>query len=91
MPSCEDYDMWLRACLHYPVGLVAEKLTIKHGGRPDQLSNCVPCADLHRIRALVKILQSGKLDASQTSVALETLRRKVEIYAQGSEKKRERR
>ena len=87
MPSCEDYDMWLRACLHYPVGLVAEKLTIKHGGRPDQLSNCVPCADLHRIRALVKILQSGKLDASQTSVALETLRRKVEIYAQGSEKR----
>ena len=87
MPSCEDYDMWLRACLHYPVGLVAEKLTVKHGGRPDQLSNCVPCADLHRIRALVKILQSGKLDADRTSAALEALRRKVDIYAQGCEKR----
>jgi glycosyltransferase involved in cell wall biosynthesis len=87
MPSCEDYDMWLRACLHYPVGLVSRRLTIKHGGRPDQLSNCVPCADLHRIRALVKILQSGKLDAARTPLALEALRRKVEIYAQGCEKR----
>ena len=87
MPSCEDYDMWLRACLHYPVGLVAEKLTIKNGGRPDQLSNCVPCADLHRIRALVKILQSGKLDAFYAPIALEALRRKVDIYAQGCEKR----
>lgn len=87
MPSCEDYDMWLRACLQYPVGLVAEKLTVKHGGRPDQLSNCVPCADIHRIRALVKILQCGKLDAQQGRDALDALRRKVEIYMQGCEKR----
>jgi len=87
MPSCEDYDMWLRACLHYPVGLVREQLTIKHGGRPDQLSNCVPCADLHRIRALVKILQSGKLDEDQAEDALSALQRKVEIYMQGCGKR----
>jgi glycosyltransferase involved in cell wall biosynthesis len=87
MPSCEDYDMWLRACLHYPVGLVGEALTVKHGGRPDQLSNCVPCADEHRIRALFKILQCGKLDASQRGAALEELERKIAIYAQGCEKR----
>jgi len=87
MPSCEDYDMWLRACLHYPVGLVAERLTVKHGGRPDQLSNCVPCADLHRIRALMKILQCGKLDAGQAEDALAALDRKVRIYMQGCEKR----
>ncbi|MFH1914225.1 MAG: glycosyltransferase family A protein [Pseudomonadota bacterium] len=87
MPSCEDYDMWLRACLHYPVGLVAEELTIKHGGRPDQLSNCVPCADWHRIRALLKILQSGKLDARQREAALVELGRKAAIYVQGCEKR----
>jgi glycosyltransferase involved in cell wall biosynthesis len=87
MPSCEDYDMWLRACLQYPVGLLAEPLTIKHGGRPDQLSNCVPCADEHRIRALVKILQCGKLDAGQRTAALAELEKKVVIYAQGSEKR----
>ncbi|MUM76997.1 glycosyltransferase [Pseudodesulfovibrio sp. F-1] len=87
MPSCEDYDMWLRACLSYPVGLVAEPLTIKHGGRPDQLSNSVTCADWYRIRALLKILQSGKLDARQREAALAELGRKVAIYAQGCEKR----
>ncbi|WP_272700226.1 glycosyltransferase family 2 protein [Desulfovibrio sp. Fe33] len=87
MPSCEDYDMWLRACLNFPVGLVREALTIKHGGRPDQLSVCVPCADLHRIRALVKILQSRKLDDAYRGLAMESLRRKVEIYMQGCEKR----
>ncbi|AMK11550.1 MAG: glycosyltransferase family 2 protein [Pseudodesulfovibrio sp.] len=87
MPSCEDYDMWLRACLHFPVGLVREPLTVKHGGRADQLSVCVPCADLHRIRALVKILQSRKLDDGQRESALDALRRKVEIYMQGCEKR----
>lgn len=87
MPSCEDYDMWLRACLVYPVGLVPEKLTIKHGGREDQLSNCVPCADLYRIRALMKILQCGKLDAEQEATALAELEKKVTIYRQGCEKR----
>lgn len=87
MPSCEDYDMWLRACLRYPVGLVAEPLTVKHGGRPDQLSNCVPCADEHRIRALLKILQGGALDARQRDAVLAELERKVAIYAQGCEKR----
>ena len=87
MPSCEDYDMWLRACLHYPVGLVRERLTIKHGGRPDQLSICVPCADLHRIRALVKLVQSRKLDENQRDMALDSLERKVAIYMQGCEKR----
>jgi len=87
MPSCEDYDMWLRACLRYPVGLVREQLTIKHGGRPDQLSICVPCADLYRIRALVKIVQSRKLDDDQRALALASLEKKVGIYMQGCEKR----
>ncbi|MBG0791551.1 MAG: glycosyltransferase family 2 protein [Desulfovibrionaceae bacterium] len=85
MPSCEDYDMWLRACLNYPVGLVRQRLTVKHGGRPDQLSVSVPCADLHRIRALVKLLQSRKLDENQRDMALASLERKVGIYMQGCE------
>jgi glycosyltransferase involved in cell wall biosynthesis len=87
MPSCEDYDMWLRACLQYPVGLVPEKLTIKYGGRPDQLSNCVPCADLYRIRALIKILQCGRLNVSQQEIAMAVLAKKAGIYRQGCEKR----
>jgi len=87
MPSCEDYDMWLRACLAYPVGLVAEPMTIKHGGRSDQLSVCVPCADLYRIRALVKILQCGNLDTSQRAIVMDELEVKAAIYKQGCEKR----
>ncbi|NDV20055.1 glycosyltransferase [Pseudodesulfovibrio sp. JC047] len=87
MLSCEDYDMWLRACLQYPVGLVREPLTIKYGGRQDQLSICIPCADLYRIQALVKILESRKLDAEQQRMAVAALERKVYIYTQGCEKR----
>lgn len=87
MKSCEDYDMWLRACLSYPVGLVRERLTIKHGGRQDQLSICVPCADLYRIKALIKILQCGKLDTPQQGLALAELEIKARIYKQGCEKR----
>lgn len=87
MPSCEDYDLWLRACLEYPVGLVPGKLTVKHGGRDDQLSNCVPCADKYRIRALIKLLQGRELDENQRDMALDSLDRKVAIYMQGCEKR----
>lgn len=87
MPSCEDYDMWLRACLHYPVGLVRERLTVKHGGRPDQLSICVPCADRYRIMALMKILQSGHLSEEQRQSVVCALEKKVRIYMQGCEKR----
>ncbi len=87
MPACEDYDMWLRACLMYPVGLVSASLTVKHGGRADQLSNAVSCADMYRIRALIKILQCGKLDTEQAAAALSELEAKVSIYRQGCEKR----
>lgn len=87
MLSCEDYDMWLRACLLYPVGLVPKPLTIKHGGRDDQLSNCIPCPDMYRIQALIKILQSGQLAQEMKAVALKELEQKVVIYMQGCEKR----
>ena len=87
MLSCEDYDMWLRACLLYPVGLVPKPLTIKHGGRDDQLSNCIPCPDKYRIQALIKIVQCWDLDAEQKAVALAELENKARIYMQGCEKR----
>jgi len=87
MPSCEDYDLWLRACLFYPIGLVPDQLTIKYGGRADQLSNNVPCPDRYRIHALVKILQSGKLDARQYERAMQELETKTSIYRMGCEKR----
>jgi len=32
LPACEDYDLWLRAALRYPIETLPESLTIKRGG-----------------------------------------------------------
>ena len=87
IPACEDYDLWLRVCLRFPVGLVAEPLTVKQGGRPDQLSNSVPFPDIYRIRALIKLLAEEGLTDSQRKAALAELERKGRIYCQGCEKR----
>lgn len=87
MPACEDYDLWIRAGLKYPVGLLRERLTIKHGGRPDQLSNSVGCLDLYRIYAIVKLLQAGILSAEERKMALEELQRKAGFYIGGCRKR----
>ncbi|WP_320174985.1 glycosyltransferase [Maridesulfovibrio sp.] len=87
MPACEDYDLWIRAGTKYPVGLLRERLTIKHGGRPDQLSNSVGCLDLYRIYAIVKLLQAGTLTADERNMALDELQRKTGFYIGGCRKR----
>lgn len=87
MPACEDYDLWLRAGVKYPVGLLRERLTIKYGGRPDQLSNSVGCLDLYRIYAIVKLLNGGILSGEERGMALDELRRKSGFYIGGCRKR----
>ncbi len=86
-PACEDYDLWLRTCLKYPVGLESEKLVVKRGGRPDQLSNSVPCLDLYRMHAIMKVMANGALTSDQREAAENELRRKGEIFIQGCRKR----
>ncbi len=87
MPACEDYDLWLRAGTKYPVGLLRERLTIKYGGRPDQLSNSVGCLDLYRIYAIVKLLNAGILSSEERGLALDELQRKSGFYIGGCRKR----
>lgn len=86
MAACEDYDLWLRA-YKYPVGLLRERLTIKYGGRPDQLSNSVGCLDLFRMYSIAKLLGAGKLDAVKRESAIEELCRKAGYFAGGCRKR----
>lgn len=86
-PACEDYDLWLRTCLKYPVGLEPAKLVVKRGGRPDQLSNSVPCLDLYRMHAIMKVLAVGGLTQKQRGSAETELRRKAKIFIQGCRKR----
>ncbi|MCH6576070.1 MAG: hypothetical protein IH795_12885 [Bacteroidetes bacterium] len=86
LPACEDYDFWLRATSRYEVKLIPQSLTIKDGGRPDQLS-LQPGLDKYRIAALDKILRSGTLNDEQYEKTKEELIKKCIIYLKGAKKR----
>jgi glycosyltransferase involved in cell wall biosynthesis len=85
--ACEDYDLWLRASNVFDVKLIPEELTIKHGGRRDQLSVKVWGLDRFRIRSLEKMLGSGDLSEEDHSLTFDELRKKCEVFAKGCEKR----
>ncbi|CAB1058723.1 Putative N-acetylgalactosaminyl-diphosphoundecaprenol glucuronosyltransferase [Olavius sp. associated proteobacterium Delta 1] len=86
LPACEDYDLWLRVSRRYPVFLIDEPLIIKRGGHEDQLSKAAGL-DKYRIQALTKIVKSGQLSESQTRAAVQTLKEKCAIFANGCRKR----
>ncbi|MCK9173735.1 MAG: glycosyltransferase family 2 protein [Desulforhopalus sp.] len=80
---CEDYDLWLRIALHYPFLLVDEALTVKEGGREDQVSFQYQVGmDALRIKSLRKLL-AGTMEPPRRCLALAELIRKITIYAGG--------
>lgn len=84
MPCCEDYDFWLRVSCRYPFLLIAERLTIKEGGRDDQVSAQYRVGmDRLRIDALQKLVCSGILNVEQDRLAREELVRKATIFGEG--------
>ncbi|MDH4318726.1 MAG: glycosyltransferase family 2 protein [Desulfobulbaceae bacterium] len=84
LPCCEDYDFWLRVAHEQRFLLVDQPLTVKDGGRPDQLSVQHRLGmDRFRIRSLGNLLASGVLTDERHSAAWRELRRKCEIYGKG--------
>jgi glycosyltransferase involved in cell wall biosynthesis len=86
LPACEDYDLWLRVSLRFPVYLIDEALIIKRGGHEDQLSRN-PMLDKYRIKALVKILNQNLLIGGYRCAAVAKLKEKCMIYAAGCRKR----
>jgi len=86
MSVCEDYDFFLRATLKNNVKLIALSLTIKDGGREDQLSNR-PGLDKYRIYALEKMLNSRYLSGENLELTVSELEKKCTIYAKGLAKR----
>jgi glycosyltransferase involved in cell wall biosynthesis len=83
-PCCEDYELWLRASVDHPFFLVDTPLTVKHGGRPDQVSVQFQTGmDRFRIRALEKLLASPLLTPVQSRLVREELVRKAVLYGNG--------
>ena len=85
LPACEDYDLWLRVSLRYPIHLIDDALVVKRGGHDDQLSR-QHSLDRYRIQSLVKIIGSEPLTDDQTQAARAMLREKCRIYAAGCRK-----
>jgi len=83
LPACEDYDLWLRVACRYPIYLIEEPLVIKRGGHPDQLSKRFEGIDRFRIKALTKILESGRLNPYHYHMAVRELKKKCRIYGEG--------
>jgi len=84
LPCCEDYDFWLRVSCRHSFLLVEQPLTIKEGGRCDQVSYKFRVGmDRYRIKSLERLIQSGVLNDSQRFFAIQELTRKIQIFAQG--------
>ncbi len=81
--ACEDYDLWLRISCKYPVYLIRQKLVFKDGGRSDQLSYKHKGMDRFRIKSIVKLVKSGRLNEGQLISSLDELALKCRIYGNG--------
>lgn len=82
LPVCEDYDLWLRMSLKYPIAFLDEPLTTKRGGHADQLSRQYWGMDRFRIKALEKLLKLNPSDEQRQQIKSE-LRKKIEVLVKG--------
>lgn len=84
LPCCEDYDLWLRASINHDFLLVDAPLTIKNGGRTDQVSVQYQVGmDRFRIRAIEKLLAQKNLSDGQYRLACKELVKKATVYGKG--------
>jgi glycosyltransferase involved in cell wall biosynthesis len=83
LPVCEDYDLWLRVAARFPVFFIPQRLIIKRGGHPDQLSRQEWGNDRYRVMALVKILELGVLTPELRMLTIQELHRKVHVLING--------
>ncbi len=88
LPVCEDYDLWLRVSMKYPIGLLNEPGIIKYGGHKDQLSRSRWGMDRFRIYALEKLLSEyPDLPSDKKEAVLQELILKLKIFKTGAEKR----
>ena len=83
-PCCEDYEFWLRASVRFPFLKIDKPLTLKDGGRPDEVSFQYRTGmDRFRVRAIMKLLEKTDLTPEQEKMARKELGRKCVIYGNG--------
>lgn len=83
MPAYEDFDLWINICRYYPIGLINEELTVRNGGREDQLTSKVLFPDLYRIYALLKLFKKNDLSVSEFEAVNQEIDRKLGYFCGG--------
>jgi len=83
LPVCEDYDLWLRVAARFPVFFIPQRLIVKRGGHPDQLSRQEWGNDRYRVIAIAKILETGILPPELRELTIQELHRKVRVLING--------
>ena len=84
LPCCEDYDLWLRASIKYHFLKIDVPLTIKNGGRTDEISYQFRVGmDKYRIASIRSLLKKQSLTTEQISLARKVLVNKAGIYGNG--------
>jgi glycosyltransferase involved in cell wall biosynthesis len=83
LPVCEDYDLWLRVSVRFPIFFINKKLIVKRGGHPDQLSNRSWGNDRFRVIALEKLLSDPSLGPEERECVMKEMKKKCEILSQG--------
>ena len=87
LPVCEDYDFWLRLLLLTEPALVDQKLVVKHGGHPDQLSTSTWGMDRFRVKSMEKLLENPNLPEERRHEVWKALSEKCEILENGFAKR----
>ncbi|MEI7943170.1 MAG: glycosyltransferase family 2 protein, partial [Candidatus Riflemargulisbacteria bacterium] len=86
--ACEDYDLWLRISLSYPIYTMADKLITKKGGHFDQLSTKYWGMDRFRIYSMIKLLKAEKhLDERKKAGLYYYISEKAKVVAIGAKKR----
>lgn len=86
--ACEDYDLWLRILMYYPVYTMSEKLITKKGGHSDQLSSKYWGMDRFRIYSMVNLLKAfPEMDNFKKAGVYYYISEKAKIVSMGAKKR----
>jgi len=88
-PVCEDYDLWIRLSARFPIYFLEEKLIVKRGGHPDQLSHRWWGNDRYRVKALLKVLNdnTGWFSIEEKQLAYIEMAKKCMVLIKGFSKR----
>ncbi len=83
LPSCEDYDLWIRIAAHVPIYQVAD--SVVYMKRPPAVPSW--SLDRYRVYALEKAFQSGHLNSEQRHRVAEEMVGRCETLVDGYRKR----